>query len=548
LAELYRYAAFISYSSKDAAFARRLHRALENYNIPSSLGRFDPIGRGKRNRIYPVFRDREELSAGQLGDQIEANLRAAAALIVVCSPSSAASPWVQKEIEYFAAHGRQDRIFAIVADTAPLVDETGADATQSCFPPAFRGNALAGDKLEPLAADARNTKDGFRSAWLKVVAGIIGVTPGQIIDRDRVRRRNRTVRSALILVLTVVGIASAFFTQTTWVPIVTSAVVYRPYTYKTEMLALAPNGSSFQDCRHGSADCPTMIIVPEGRFFMGSPSDAVIDSFDELPRRRLVVARFAASRHEITRANWRACVNAGAFSDEILLRSNDEQPVTHVSWEDAQAYVHWLSRMTGAHYRLLNEAEWEYLARDGKDDETAIYSWGSSQPICDRGAPNGATFADCQAQTVSNVGGHVASEFGFFDLHGNAAEWVQDCYAPYDPLLSNVVVAEHDHNTSSCSSRVVRGGSWRSRASELASANRSRASAITREDGVGFRVARTISSSLSAPRDVDLSQDDGAESFTGTPESPENEALREWCESTGGTIHGQGTQLACIPN
>ena len=153
MTELYRYAAFISYSSKDAAFARKLHRALESYGIPSQLGKFDLIGGGgKKNRIYPVFRDREELSAGHLGDQIEANLKASAALIVVCSPNGAASPWVQKEIEFFAAQGRHAKIFAIIPDTAPLVDEQGADCTQACFPPAFRGDALAGDKLEPLAA------------------------------------------------------------------------------------------------------------------------------------------------------------------------------------------------------------------------------------------------------------------------------------------------------------------------------------------------------------------------------------------------------------
>jgi hypothetical protein len=195
MAELFRYAAFISYSSKDARFAQRLHRALESYGIPSSLGQFDLIGGGKKNRIYPVFRDREELSAGQLGDQIEANLRASAALIVVCSPNGAASPWVQKEIEFFAALGRHAKVFAIIPDTAPLTDESGADATQSCFPPAFRGDALAGDKLEPLAADARKGKDGFRNAWLKLVAGMIGVTPGQIIDRDRKLRQQR--RSSL---------------------------------------------------------------------------------------------------------------------------------------------------------------------------------------------------------------------------------------------------------------------------------------------------------------------------------------------------------------
>jgi WD40 repeat protein len=194
MAELYRYAAFISYSSKDAAFAKRLHRALEGYGIPSSLGQFDLIGGGgKRNRVYPVFRDREELSAGHLGDQIEASLRASAALVVVCSPYSAASPWVQKEIEFFASLGRHGKVFAIIPDTAPLTDEAGADCTPSCFPSAFRGDALTGDKLEPLAADARKGKDGFRNAWLKIVAGMIGVTPGQIIDRDKKQRRQRAI-------------------------------------------------------------------------------------------------------------------------------------------------------------------------------------------------------------------------------------------------------------------------------------------------------------------------------------------------------------------
>jgi hypothetical protein len=212
MAELYRYAAFISYSSKDAKFAQRLHRALESYGIPSSLGKFDLIGGGKANRIYPVFRDREELSAGHLGDQIEANLKASAALIVVCSPHGAASPWVQKEIEFFASQGRHAKIFAIIPDSAPLTDEQGADCTQSCFPPAFRGDALAGDKLEPLAADARKAKDGFRNAWLKIVAGVVGVSPGQIMDRDRARQRLRRQQAAfacgLILVLAAYGLGT----------------------------------------------------------------------------------------------------------------------------------------------------------------------------------------------------------------------------------------------------------------------------------------------------------------------------------------------------
>jgi hypothetical protein len=218
MAGLFRYAAFISYSSADARFAKALHRALERYGVPAALGKFDPTGGGKTNRIYPVFRDREELSAGSLGERIEAALKASAALVVVCSPKAAASPWVQKEIEYFIGLGRRDKIYAIIADDAPLTDADGADATSASFPPAFRADALTDPSaLEPLAADARPGKDGFRNAWLKVVAGLIGVTPGQIIDRDRRRRARERLYIAggvaALSALTLLG-AAAWDTRT----------------------------------------------------------------------------------------------------------------------------------------------------------------------------------------------------------------------------------------------------------------------------------------------------------------------------------------------
>jgi hypothetical protein len=218
MSELFRYAAFISYSSKDAAFAKRLHRALEAYGVPSALGSFDLIGGGKKNRIYPVFRDREELAAGDLGERIEASLRASAALIVVCSPNSAASPWVQKEIDFFATM-RRERIFAIIAEDAPIVDETGADATPLSLPPAFRGDALTDpNALEPLAADARKGKDGFRNAWLKLVAGMVGVTPGQIIDRDRKRRRQQrlAIAAGVVGFALIAGVSAASVDALSW--------------------------------------------------------------------------------------------------------------------------------------------------------------------------------------------------------------------------------------------------------------------------------------------------------------------------------------------
>ena len=110
---------------------------------------------------------------------------------------------MEKEIDYFFDLGRRDRVFAIVADTVPLLDANGADATPISIPPAMRGNALADPNApEPLVADARKGKDGFRNAYLKVVAGLIGVTPGQLIDRDRRRR----VRQRLAIGVGITGL------------------------------------------------------------------------------------------------------------------------------------------------------------------------------------------------------------------------------------------------------------------------------------------------------------------------------------------------------
>ncbi|MCH9808560.1 MAG: toll/interleukin-1 receptor domain-containing protein [Alphaproteobacteria bacterium] len=287
MAELYRYAAFISYSSKDARFAKRLHRTLESYGIPAALGEFDLIGEGKKNRIYPVFRDREELSAGELGGRIEAALKASANLIVVCSPNSAASPWVEKEIQFFIGIGRRDKVFAIITDDAPLVDETGADATASNFPPAFRGDALKGENvaLEPLAADARKGKDGFRNAWLKLVAGMIGVTPGQIIDRDKRRRRKRQV-----------GVAASALALFSAATIISASVVGSGW--RSQLVEVS---------RDLAADGRTLDALP---FVVG----AAANSTNVLP-----VAGLGSAQALGARVEWGLIADLGPMQDQAIL-------------------------------------------------------------------------------------------------------------------------------------------------------------------------------------------------------------------------------------
>ena len=182
-----RYAAFLSYSHADARWAQWLHGRLEAYRVPARLvgtpGPEGPIG----PRLGTVFRDRDELpTAGDLGTTIRAALAESAALVVICSPASARSPWVQAEIEAFRALGRGDRIACFIVDGEP-----GADAERCCFGSALTGIGPDGVRREPLAADARPEGDGRDRAFLKLVAGLLGVSYDALAQREAQRRHRR---------------------------------------------------------------------------------------------------------------------------------------------------------------------------------------------------------------------------------------------------------------------------------------------------------------------------------------------------------------------
>ena len=136
-------------------------------------------------------------------------------------------------------------------------------------------------------------------------------------------------------------------------------------------------GNVFRDALRSGGEGPEMVVIPAGRFRMGclSNDDACRD--DEKPVREVVIASFALSKHEVTFAQWDACVSGGGCGGhrpEDVGWGRADRPVVNVSWEDAQSYVSWLSRQTGEEYRLPTEAEWEYAARAGT---TTKYSWGN---------------------------------------------------------------------------------------------------------------------------------------------------------------------------
>jgi tetratricopeptide (TPR) repeat protein len=192
------YVAFISYSHKDAAIGRWLHRRLEAYRLPRRL-----VGtRGEDGeipeRLVPIFRDRDELpAAGDLSEKVRNALAVSRNLVVICSPNSAASPWVAKEIATFR-HLHPDRpIFTAIVEGEPA----------QCFPAALREGGV-----EPLAADLRKEGDGRRLGLLKLVAGLAGVGLDALVQRDAARRIRRVtyVTAAAVAAMLVMALLTAF--------------------------------------------------------------------------------------------------------------------------------------------------------------------------------------------------------------------------------------------------------------------------------------------------------------------------------------------------
>jgi len=231
-----------------------------------------------------------------------------------------------------------------------------------------------------------------------------------------------------------------------------------------------------------------MVRVPGGSFTMGSPASESGREADE-NQRNVTVAAFAAGRTEVTRGQWAAFVRDTGRADPQVksdtyctwrspgYAQDDNHPVACVNWDDARAYVAWLSQRTGQRYRLLTEAEWEYAARAGT---TTAYSTGASI------SPSQARIS---SSSTAFVGSFPANAFGLYDVHGNVWEWVQDCYEnPYPSAPTNGAAYE----TSSCSSRVVRGGSWGYLPVNLRSAFRNRNTPSNRFINFGFRLARTV--------------------------------------------------------
>lgn len=209
------YWAFISYSHADERWASWLHRSLETYRLPKDIagtsGKYGDIP----DRLYPIFRDREELASGaNLPARINEALAHSRALIVICSPNAVRSRWVDEEIRTFKAMHGEERVYSLIVDGVPHAAMSGVNG-EECFPKPLRYSIntereMTSEVIEPLAADARSAGDGRNDALIKLLAGLLGIELDVLRRRDERRRRQRNqlwgIAAVVVIVVLSLGI------------------------------------------------------------------------------------------------------------------------------------------------------------------------------------------------------------------------------------------------------------------------------------------------------------------------------------------------------
>ena len=302
-------------------------------------------------------------------------------------------------------------------------------------------------------------------------------------------------------------------------------------TFGSAAAADRPVGEIFRDC----PECPEMVVVPAGRFVMGSATaetarEKVFDRFAilERPQHEVAIAHpFAVGRTHVTRGEFRAFVEATGYRADgcvVMLddgnrpfspntgwgdsgfEQTDRHPVVCISFEDARQYVRWLNRKLGygddGPYSLPSEAEWEYVARAGT---STTHYWGDDR----EGVCQNANAADLSLVELHNWGNEVdhifqchdgfgrtapvmsfrPNGFGVFDIFGNAEQWMLDCWNESYAGAPTDGSARTDGN---CAERVARGGSWKTGPRYLRAAARDHMDAIQRVVTNGFRVVRRL--------------------------------------------------------
>ena len=506
---------FISYSRKDRAFADRLDTALSS-------------------RGFDVLIDRQTIYAFEdWWRRVQDLIGQSDTVIFILSPDAVKSEVALKEITYAASLNKRfapiicrdvdasavpeplRRLNFIYFDSADHFDESTdqlAEALQTDivwlrdhtrFGEAARAWVTAG---RPNGLLLRTPALEMAEYWISSrpqnapeppdeVLTFISASRQAAFAAQRLKRRSTAAIFALLvgIIVGLVGWIKQDDIKEQWrwytISISFRAKNFYPYVLSTEAERALKPSDIFRECAgdDGRDYCPKMLVLPPGEFTMGSPETEQGRRANEGPQHKVVIAApVAVSMFEVTFQEWDACVEAGNCASNIgdMGWGRGNRPVINVSFDDAQRYVSWLTRMTGKPYRLLTEAEYEYATRAGT---TTAYPWG------DDIGKNKANCATCGSKWdwlgTAPVGSFVPNGFGLYDMVGNVWEWVADCsHGSYSKAPSDGSA----WMSGDCNRHVVRGGSYNRPPEFLRSALRHRFTNDSRIDVLGFRVARTL--------------------------------------------------------
>jgi formylglycine-generating enzyme required for sulfatase activity len=499
---------FISYSRKDMVFADRLEAALKARGFETLID---------RTEIY-AFED--------WWKRIQALIGRADTVVFVLSPDAVASDIALREVAYAATLNKRFAPIVCRQVEAGVVPEEVRRLNFIFFDDAAHFEASADQLAQALQTDigwirqhteygeaARRWSAGGRHGGLLLRSPALDVAEYWIASRPRgapapsdetqafVAESRQGARSAqrlrrlvqIVIYTLMLGIIAGLVgwinqayikDQINWYWTMRPyrVVNFDPYVLKPQAEHALKPLASFREC---AKDCPEMIVIPAGEFMMGSPATEKDRYDNQGPQHKVAIVNpFAVSKFDVTFADWNACVSVGACPAATNSgMEQDTRPVINVTWDDAQGYVAWLSKMTGQPYRQLTEAEWEYAARAGS---TTAFYWGD-----DLGKGN----ADCigcgskwDGQQTSPVGSFKPNAFGLYDMAGNVFQWLLDCYHV------NYTGAPTDGSAWSgdCIRHVVRGGAWNDPPQMLHAAYRIWDPPVTRSLLLGVRVGRTL--------------------------------------------------------
>lgn len=238
-----------------------------------------------------------------------------------------------------------------------------------------------------------------------------------------------------------------------------------------------------------------MVMINPGRGKLGSPDFEKRRARFENPLRDTQINyAFEVSKFEITFDDWEKCLKdggCGGYAPDDKGWGKGKRPVINISYDDAQKFISWLNLKTGQSYRLMSEAEWEYVARAGQPDAPFGngYEISAKYANFDGKAPYGTSETGPYLRKTQPVGKYPANAFGLHDMHGNVYEWVEDCW---NKDHSGAIGDGSPRKDGDCKFRVMKGGSWVTHGYQMRAAARVRYVTDYRYDDYGIRIARTI--------------------------------------------------------